>query len=501
MNFFFKCSVLLTCCTAALSANAIDFLDFARLPGKKIERSCHNQNAFKLLDAIPLELQNLPYATYPNDPAYNTFRFNFNKRFNVFPKAIIAPRTFEEAQYVFNALKVNALDFSIRSGGHCFEPGSLSSEYIFDLNNFNSIIPDIPSERVYIGSGCLLNNVIATLGAIGYAIPTGTCPTVCVTGLTLGGGIGLLVRSFGLTCDSVVSITLLTAKGEVIEVSENNYPDLFWALRGGGNGSYGIVLGWTFKMHAVPVCSFYELAWDFDKEKAYCIIRTWQKWVAKLPSTINSSIRLEYREGTIVIRIIGLKIGSDPFTEWKKAFSKCNPRIRIEQGSYLSTVPLWSSQPSLPFNKSKSKILLEPISKKVTKDIVRYLESLNQNKQNLRIFLNFDAFGGNLFRFESAFPFRKAFGWWYFAAYWPYQTQDALAKGLIDEIYNEVSPHVSKYSYANATDYDLGRKYLKAYYNQNVNRLIEIKNKYDPENCFKWKQSIPTHLFDAKEES
>jgi hypothetical protein len=245
-------------------------------------------------------------------------------------------------------------------------------------------------------------------------------------------------------------------------------------------------------MHSIPAATFFHLTWSWNPNQAYHIVRRWQKWVKTLPSSINSSIRLEYREGIITVNVIGLKVSSEPFTEWKTVFADLDPEVFIQQGSYLSTVPFWSAQPSLPFNKSRSKILPRPISKRVTHDIITYLEKLNRKKPNLRIFLNFDAFGGNFPDFVSSFPFRKAFGWWYFGIYWPYQTQDALALKLINEIYNKVSSHVSRHSYANATDYELGKTYLKAYYDGNVDRLIRVKDQHDPENIFRWRQSIPT---------
>ena len=456
-----------------------------------VEHASQNQNIFKILQTIPPELQNLPYAVYPNDVTYNTFRFNFNKRFNVFPKAIISPRTAEEAQYIFSLLKQYDLPFSIRSGGHCFEPGSLSSDYIFDLKNFDKIIPDIANEEVYIGAGCRLYQVIEKLGEINYVLPTGTCPTVCVTGLTLGGGIGLLTRTYGLTCDSVKSITLLNAAGEIITVDKDHYANLFWALKGGGNGSYGIVLGFTFNMHYLPTVSFFELSWQWNKKEALRIIKTWQRWVKNLPSSISTSLRLESKEGLIGIRIIGIKASAEPFTEWQPAFTSLDPTVTIHQDTYVNTTQYWVAQPTLPFNKIKSKILIDPLSNDVIQKIVNYLEFLKKEKPDVRIFLNFDAFGGKVPNFETSFPFRNAFGWWYQAIYWPLQTQTQEALSLINRIYEETSPLISKYSYSNATDYDLGARYLKAYYGPHVNRLIKIKKRHDPKNIFKWKQSIP----------
>ena len=238
-----------------------------------------------ITNAIPVELQGLSYGIYPTSPTYNTARFNFNKRFNVFPQAIFVPTTNDEIVFVLSTLTQYNLPFALRSGGHCYEPGSLSSNYIIDLSGFDQITPDVSTSSVYIGAGALLGDVISVLGALDYAIPVGTCPTNCITGFTLGGGLGLLGRTYGLACDSVQSITLLTASAEIIEVTADSDPDLFWALRGGGNGSYGIVLGFTYTMYYIPVVTYYRLSWNWSPKTFATIFQAWQQWVSRYLQT------------------------------------------------------------------------------------------------------------------------------------------------------------------------------------------------------------------------
>lgn len=458
------------------------------------------QNAEQLLASIPPELQNLPYAVYPTNPEYNTDRLNCNKRFIYFPKAIIIPETNQQIQYVIGVLKQYNLSFATRSGGHCFEPGSLSSDYIIDLSNFNSIIPDIPNQQVYIGSGSRLHTVIETLGQIDYAIPTGTCPSVGVAGLTMGGGIGLLSRNYGLTCDSVVSITFLNANAEIIEVNADSYPDLFWALRGGGNGSYGIALGFTFKMYYIPVATYYELIWEFDPKLVTPLMTEWQRWILTLPDNITSVLGLRHpnylaaiphEAAQEVIRIFGLKVGSEPFTEWVSAFEQFNPKVTIFQDRYVNLVKYWSRESPLPFNKGKSRILKKPVSKKVMKKITHFFEELEKINPDYLVYFNFEAFGGIIPQFDTAFYPRKAFGWWEQAYYWEFQEQNEKVLALSNAFYKSIPCEVSRYCYANFVDYDLRKKYLTAYYGSNVDRLIQIKNIYDPTNLFHWKQSIP----------
>lgn len=466
------------------------------------------QNTAMLLASIPPELQNLSYAVYPNDPKYNTDRLNFNKRFVYFPKAIFIPETNHQIKFVIKALKKHHLPFAVRSGGHCFEPGSLSSDYIVDLRKFNSIIPDIANQQVFIGAGCQLGTVIETLGQIDYAIPTGTCPTVAVGGLALGGGIGFLCRDFGLTCDSVISITFLNADAEIIQVDAESHPDLFWALRGGGNGSYGIALGFTFKMYHIPVATFYELIWEWDQKLVVPLMTAWQKWVETLPDNITTVLGLRHPniitaepENTpdVVIRIHGIKVGPEPFTEWVSAFEKFNPQVKLFQGSYLFTAQFWANESPFPFNKNKSRIMEKPVSKKVMKLVAKFFEKVEEENPDSQIYFNFEAFGGKFSDFSTAFFPRKAFGWWQQAYFWEFQEESAPLLALSQAFDQSIPREVSRYRYANMVDYDLGRKYLKDYYGTHVDRLIKIKRKYDPKNLFHWKQSIPLHKSDVRQ--
>lgn len=494
-QFAFLGMALLYSCSS-LAAGQDEF----RLKSGFIEPIPPIQNTAQLLADIPPELQNLPYAVYPNDPEYNTDRLIYNKRFVYFPKAIFIPHTDQQVQYVLKALKNHNLNFALRSRGHCFEPGSLSSDYIIDLRNFNSIIPDIPNETVYLGAGCQLSTVIATLGQIDYAIPTGTCPTVGLAGLTMGGGIGFLTRQYGLTCDSVVSITFLNADAEIIEVNPSSHPDLFWALLGAGNGSYGIALGFTFKMHYIPVVTYYELLWEWDPKLVTPLMTAWQKWVKTLPENISTVLGLRHPDfitavpsntPTVVIRIHGIKVGPEPFTEWASAFEKFNPEVKTFQDKYSNTAQYWAAEPRFPFNKNKSRILMKPVTKDVMRGITNFFEMIEEKDPNYLVYFNFETFGGKVPDFDTSFYPRNAFGWWQQAYYWNFQEESEEVLSLSKTFFNSIPCEVSCYSYANMVDYDLGDRYLKAYYGSHVDRLIKIKNIYDPTNVFHWHQSIP----------
>jgi hypothetical protein len=451
-----------------------------------------NQNGCQLQKEIPSELQELPFVIYPTQYLpYNTERFNFNKRFNLFPKAIVIPESREALVKVFKLFRQQHLSFSIRSGGHCFEPGSLSSEYILDLRHFNTI--KRLGNDVYIGAGTRLGPVIEELGKHDLVIPTGTCQSVGIGGLALGGGIGLLSRTYGLTCDAIKSITLLTADSKIIEVNKQNHADLFWALRGAGNGSYGIVLGFTFQTFHVPAASFFKLDWEWDTDLVYKIVQAWHQWTEQLPSTINPTLIMHYANGALSLSITGLKVGQESFTEWEEIFKPLNPKVTIQTGRYLDLAQDWADSPTAPFSKVKSIMAFEPLPDAAIEQAVNYLERLKAVRAEYAVSLAIVALGGQLTVSDTAFFPRKAVEWWHLVANWNQQDQESIALDGIRLFYDSVVPFTSPFCYSNSTDYDLGPRYLKAYYGNHVDRLIQIKRKYDPDQIFHWKQSIPTH--------
>jgi len=453
-----------------------------------LEQIYPNQNACRLIHQIPEELRNLPYAIYPTDWDYDTLRFDFNKRFNKFPHAILAPRTNEELIQTVKLLRKHQVDFSIRGGGHSYETASLSPGYTIDLKEFDTIKLNIEQEEVYVGAGCRLGTVLEALGKVDYTIPTGTCQSVGTMGLALGGGIGLLLRQFGLTCDSIKKIALLTADCQIIEVDETHHPDLFWALRGAGNGSYGVVIGMTFKMYHVPHVTYFRMEWDWDSQIIPHIFEIWEDWCQNLPTSITPQLRMWHLNGKPHIAIIGLHIGAEEEQNWEAKFKQLAPRVSMHKGRFIDMAKYWTGVTSSPFCKAKSKILTQPLSAELIQKITHLFQNFDKGHY---MYFEFGAFGGNLSRTDTAFYPRNALGWWYLASYWNDQENDSVALNTLREFYEDISDLTSPHSYANTVDYDLGANYLNAYYGNHVDRLIQIKNQYDPENVFHWQQSIP----------
>jgi len=450
-----------------------------------------NQNMCTLLQEIPTELQNLPYVIYPTCPNYNLYRFIYNKRFNIFPHAIIRPCTISQLLFALKILRQYNLGFSIRSGGHCFEPGSLSTDYVIDLENFNEIKLDIANQQVSVGAGTRLGCLIQTLGNFGFAIPTGTCGTNGIGGLALEGGLGFLSRKFGTTSDVIKNITIVTADLNVITVDENNFSDLFFALRGAGAGSYGIVLGYTFNMFYLPTISYLQLSWNWDNTLVPQIVNAFQSWLPSLSNDITGQIDFDYTNGQRKITMTAFKANNEPFTEWIPAFSSLDPQVNLQVLPYVDAAKIEGGDSALPYLKSKSKMLFSPLPAPAIDLIVGYFQDLVNNNKEFTIALQLGSAGGALTQGNTAYFPRAAFEWFFMHQRWNNETQEVDAIASITGFYDAIEPFTSPFSYANIVDFDLVN-FLNAYYGSNVPTLIQIKDKYDPTNFFNWQQSIPT---------
>ncbi len=187
---------------------------------------------------------------------------------------------------------------ALRSGGHSYTgwsaggaPGTgVPRSLVISTAGLDAVEPSADGSTVRIGPGARLLDVYDRLAAAGRAIGGGSCATVGIGGLTLGGGLGVLVRSFGLTCDQLTGATLVTADGRVHEISADREPDLFWACRGGGGGTLGAVTSLTFATRPAPDVLLFQVA--FPWSAAAAVVAAWQRWAPDADRRLWSSLKL-----------------------------------------------------------------------------------------------------------------------------------------------------------------------------------------------------------------
>jgi FAD/FMN-containing dehydrogenase len=185
----------------------------------------------------------------PGDPAYDDARRVFVPQVDRRPAAIVRPANADEVAYVVSLARESGLELAVRSGGHSGAGhGTTDGGIVLDLSSLKSLEVDRDARVAWAESGSTAGEVTRALAEHGLAVGFGDTGSVGIGGLTLGGGVGYLVRKHGLTIDDVLAAEIVTADGRFLRVSADEHPDLFWAIRGGG-GNFGVVTRFRYRAH------------------------------------------------------------------------------------------------------------------------------------------------------------------------------------------------------------------------------------------------------------
>jgi FAD/FMN-containing dehydrogenase len=218
----------------------------------------------------------------PGDPGYDAARSVWNARVDRHPDAVLRCRGAADVAAGVSFARDRDVSLGVKGGGHHVSGAAVpDGGLLVDLSPMDRVRVD-PAERVArVGPGATWGDVDPETQAHGLAVPGGQDPNIGVGGLTLGGGVGLLSRTYGLTCDNLLAADVVTADGDLVRASATEHPDLFWALRGGG-GQFGVVTEFTFRLHEVgPTVLAGSLVYPADRTAA--VARYYREFVADAP--------------------------------------------------------------------------------------------------------------------------------------------------------------------------------------------------------------------------
>ena len=199
----------------------------------------------------------------PTDSGYSAAGHLYNSVYTQQAAAIAQCRSAGDVQRCLSFARDADMPVAARSGGHSYAAYSSCPGLVIDVTNLDTVSVG-GGGLATVGAGTILIDVYTQLAAAGRLLPGGSCPTVGIAGLALGGGIGVFARAYGLTCDQLQSVELVTADGTVHRCGPNQDEDLYWACRGGGGGNFGVVTSFAFRTQPIPeAITLFTLEWPW----------------------------------------------------------------------------------------------------------------------------------------------------------------------------------------------------------------------------------------------
>ncbi|MDX6477803.1 MAG: hypothetical protein QOG29_390 [Gaiellaceae bacterium] len=437
------------------------------------------------------------------DDGYDAARQVYSNRAGTQPFAIVFAESARDVQRTILWARRHDLRIAPRSGGHSYAGYSLATGVVVDVSRLNKVA--LGSGQATVGAGAKLYDVYATLAAHGVTVPAGSCPTVGIAGLTLGGGHGYSARKLGLTCDSLREVRIVTADGRALAANAKQHSDLFWACRGGGGGNFGIATSFIFRTHPVGNVATYRCSWSWAQAKQ--AIRGWQSWAPHAPPELMCVIDLLSGSTSPTVTSGGQFFGSEARlkTLLSQLFALTGQPagLTIRTRSFMDAQRYWADCRDAADCKAsvhatfsaKSDYAKKPLAGPAVDVLVAAMESHQADSRLGGAAILLDAHGGvvnRVPRSATAFVHRDALFSIQYIASWGSSTVAQANLGWIQKLYADMRPYVSGFAYQNYIDPELAT-WKHAYYGTNLPRLARVKRKYDPKNVFRFAQSVPLH--------
>jgi FAD/FMN-containing dehydrogenase len=401
----------------------------------------------------------------PGDPTYEAARLPQIAAFaGVRPAAIARCSSAEQVAAAIAYARERGEGLAIRSGGHCFGGRSSTTGVLIDVSPLDAV--SLAGGLVTVGAGAKLGAIYDALEPYGVTIAGGCGPTVGIAGLALGGGIGILGRRHGLTCDQVVAAEIVLADGRVIAAGE----DLLWALRGSGGGQLGVVTSLTLRTVAAPQTICFHAR--RPHEEAAELIAAWQAWAPDAPASVAASLLVNPGG----VHLFGAAAPGDALLDGIAA--------DVVELSYRDA-KRWLAEngpgegDGAPFA-SRSEYFDADLPADAIRELVEHFPRGGPQRE-----LDFNPLGGaynDPAPDATAFPHRSA-------RFLLKHTAGTDMTEWLERSYAITHPHGTGGSYVNFPDRLLGDP-LTAYYGPNLDRLRQVKAEYDPDAVFGFAQSI-----------
>ncbi|KAM0860965.1 hypothetical protein ACQ4PT_046203 [Festuca glaucescens] len=450
------------------------------------------------------------------------------------PLCILTPTKASHVQAAVRCGRYHGVRLRVRSGGHDNEGLSYRSQRpevfaVVDLAKLDAVRVDPRGATAWVDSGATIGELYYAVAkaAPGLGFPAGVCPTIGVGGHFSGGGVGLMMRKYGLSADNILDATIVDADGKLLQGKEAIGDDLFWAIRGGGGGSFGIVLSWKVRLVPVPPKVTYFSVTKTMNQGAVDAVTKWQKVAPALPDDLSVRVVVQKRQANFQSMYLGncsavVRTLHRRFPELGVTRADCREMSWLQYVAYLyfgdaiNSAPLEvlllnRTMPLGPFVKNKSDYVRKSFTKKTWQKIFTWPSGAAEGE------LILEPHGGRMSTIADAdTPYPHRSGVLYNIQYVQLWNSNGAGgnnstPNWINGLYDFMAPFVTKNpraAYANYKDLDLGvnkvvggvttyesgKVWGERYFGGNFRRLAMIKRKVDGHDYFRNEQSVPPLL-------
>jgi FAD/FMN-containing dehydrogenase len=437
----------------------------------------------------------------PGDAGFTGLSHVYDERYDgIRPRAVLLAEGADDVRAAVRWAASRGVAITARSGGHSYGGYSTVRDgLVVDLRRMRHIARHHANTRVAVGPGVQLGDLYTALAPHGVTVPAGTCPSVAVGGLALGGGMGLAGRALGMTSDRIESVDIVTADGRLRHADAHRQADLFWASRGGGGGNFGIVTSFTLRTAPAGRAAWFFVSWPWSQASA--ALAAWQAFAPEAPDALTSVFTLatgsqvtalgQYRGSLSTLkrlirpltRVAGASAstGTDDWLSLQRRWAGC-AHLSHRACHTVGTRP-GGTLPRASFA-GGSDYLGRRLDGPGRSAAIRAIESRRGGSAALL----FDAYGGAINRVRpraTAFVHRDALCSIQYLAY----GSPGPASAWVRSARRMLAGHVSGEAYQNYIDPDLGH-WRRAYYARNLQRLESIKHDVDPDRVFHFAQAI-----------
>jgi len=426
----------------------------------------------------------------PADAGYNEARQIWNASVSKHPRVIARCSGVADVIAAVHFGRANNLVTAIRGGGHNVGGRALCDDgLVIDLSRMRSVFVDDKTRTVRVQGGATLGDIDRETHVFGLAVPCGIVPKTGIGGLTLGGGVGWLIRKYGMSIDNLLSSQVVTADGKVLTASASENDDLFWALRGGG-GNFGVVTSFEFQAH--PVATVLGGLLLYPRAMGIDVIRHFRDYMASAPDELTAYAALLHGpDGSPLVGVIPCYCGSvvdgERVLEPLRKFG-----TPILDGVQAMPFPAMQSLLAPSFPDGNCNYWKSTLQRELSDDAISAIvEHANRLRSPLS-FVVLEYYGGAAGRVSSeatAFPHRNLPWDILFLAQWTDPTQTNMHREWARSGEEMLRPFSQNAHLLSALDIE-AEDVVKTAFGPNLPRLAAVKKKYDPTNFFRANQNI-----------